>query len=253
MASSKEHAEIRAALERYSKEELVDLMEHLLRLYVLNEPIKLEGNLKKPDTLNELTGYSFPQVITMLKNTLDVEELEHFRVTPYSVYVNIGGVELDLNGPAPSVSAAPAAADDASDDRSADIDDDNLTPAERMDLDSKPWRSAPAKAAPAPVSKVETPAFADLFADNNKDRGFIMFDEPPAPAEEDDELPPPIAESAPGDDPKVAAAASSSNDFAKAAATRDEAPAAEPAKAPELAGDDKQIDPSNRFASLDLD
>ena len=70
-------------------------------------------------------------------------------------------------------------------------------------------------------------------------------------AEEDDDVPPPIAASAPGDAP---AEPETTNDFAKAAATRDEGPAnAEPAKAPELAGDDKQIDPSNRFASLDLD
>lgn len=250
MASSQEHAEIRAALERYSKDELVDLMEHLLRLYVLNEPVKLESTLKKPDTLNDLTGYSFAQVISTLKTTLELDELAQFRVTPFTTYVNIGGQELDMNGPAPAAVAAPAAADTTA--ARSDADEDDLSPAERMDLDAKPWRSAPAAPAPAPTSHAETPSMAELFADDSKhDRGYIMFDEPPTAAEEDDELPPPIADVAPGDDPQVAP---EENNFAKAAASRDEpeAPKA-PEKAPALAPGDSQIDPSNRFASLDLD
>jgi len=250
MASSKEHIEIRAALERYSKEELVDLMEHLLRIYVLAEPVKLDAALKKPDTLKELSGYSFQQVLAVLKSTLDLDELDQFRATPFTTYVNVGGLEIDINGPAPTAAAAPAPASDDNDDR--DIDDENLSPAERMDLDSKPWRSAPSKPAPAPVSKVETPSMADLFSDDNaKDRGFIMFDEAPTAAQDDDdELPPPIADVAPGDDPKVPAA---QNDFARAAATREDAPEPAAVKPPELAPGDKQIDPSNRFAMLDLD
>lgn len=246
MAPTKEHAQIRAALERYSKEELVDLMEHLIRLYVLNEPVNLDSALTKPETLRELTGYSFSQVMSFLKSTLDLEELDQFRVSPITTYVNIGGMELDLNGPAPTLSAETAKDEDS------ETDDDDLSPAERherMQIDAKPWRSAPAPK--MPVSKVETPSMAELFTDDKRDRSYIMFDEAPTAAEEED-APPPIAESAPGDDPKVE---TTMNDFAKAAASRDEEPAT-PAKAsqpPELAPGDKQIDPSNRFAMLDLD
>ena len=246
MASTKEHAQIRSALERYSKEELVDLMEHLIRLYVLNEPVNLDSALSKPETLRELTGYSFSQVMSFLKSTLDLEELDQFRVSPITTYVNIGGMELDLNGPAPSVAVeVPAEAHPSDGD-----DEDNLSPAERMDLDAKPWRSAPAPK--APVSHVETPSMAELFADDSRDRGYIMFDEAPTAAEEDEEEAPPIAESAPGDDPQVS---STTNDFAKAAASRDEepAPAAKATQPPELAAGDKQIDPSNRFAMLDFE
>ena len=246
MASTKEHAQIRSALERYSKEELVDLMEHLIRLYVLNEPVNLDSALSKPETLRELTGYSFSQVMSFLKSTLDLEELDQFRVSPITTYVNIGGMELDLNGPAPSVAVeAPAEAHPSDGD-----DEDNLSPAERMDLDAKPWRSAPAPK--APVSHVETPSMAELFADDSRDRGYIMFDEAPTAAEEDEEEAPPIAESAPGDDPQVS---STTNDFAKAAASRDEepAPAAKATQPPELAAGDKQIDPSNRFAMHDFE
>jgi hypothetical protein len=92
---------------------------------------------------------------------------------------------------------------------------------------------------------------ADLFADDRPgDRGFVMFDEAPTQAEDPDE-PPEIADVAPGDDPEVAA--SSSNDFAKAAASREEAPSESKQTPPPLAAGDKQIDPSNRFATLELD
>lgn len=253
MASNAQHQEIRAALERYSKEELIDLMEHLLRIYVLNEPVKLDSAVSKPETMRDLSGYTFSQLLVQLQNSLDLDELGKFRVTPYTVYVSIGEAEFDLNGPTPTL-ARESAPEESSSSGSPLDDEDEMSPAERMDaLDNKPWRSAP-RPVQAPVSKVETPSMADLFADNKgpSDRGFFMFDDAPTRADEDDDdldAPPPIADVAPGDDPQVS---SSSNDFAKAAAAREEAPEV-PAKAPELAAGDKQIDPSNRFASLDLD
>lgn len=252
MASNAQHEQIKSALQRYSKEELVDLMEHLLRIYVLNEPVKLDSKASKPESVKDLSGLSFAQVISLLQNSLELDELAKFRVTPYTVYVSIGDAEFDINGPTPTLARESAeTTEDNSDPR--DVDDD-MTPAERMDLDSKPWRRAPQAPKKAPVSQVETPSMADLFAnDRPGDRGFALFDEPPTRAEEDDELPPPIAESAPGDDPQVQAD-SSSNDFAKTAATREDSPApAAPPAPPALAAGDKQINPSNRFASLDLD
>lgn len=253
MASNAQHEQIKSALQRYSKEELVDLMEHLLRIYVLNEPVKLDSQASKPESVKDLSGLSFAQVISLLQNSLELDELAKFRVTPYTVYVSIGDAEFDINGPTPTLAReGTETTKDNSDPH--DVDDDDMTPAERMDLDSKPWRRAPQAPKKAPVSQVETPSMADLFAnDRPGDRGFALFDEPPTRAEEDDELPPPIAESAPGDDPQVQAD-SSSNDFAKTAATREDSPvpAATPAP-PALAAGDKQINPSNRFASLDLD
>ena len=249
MASTAQHQEIKAALERYSKEELVDLMEHLLRIYVLNEPVKLDTSVRKPESVRDFSGLSFSQLLSYLQQNLEMEELDRFRVTPYTVYVSIGEAEFDLNGPTPTLAgSAPAEA------ATAEEDDEDLSPAERMDkdLDNKPWRSAP-RPAPQPVSKVETPTMADLFADDRPgDRGFTMFDEAPTRADEPDDSdePPEIADVAPGDDPEVAA--SSSNDFAKAAAAREEAPA-EAQTPPPLAAGDKQIDPNNRFTTLDWD
>lgn len=247
MASTAQHQEIKAALERYSKEELVELMEHLLRIYVLNEPVKLDTAVSRPESIRELSGCTFSQLLAFLQQNLDLEELGKFRITPYTVYVSIGEAEFDLNGPTPTI-ASEAPADTSA---SSPLDDDDMSPAERMDaLDTKPWRSAP-RPVQTPVSKVETPSMADLFADDRpaSDRGFSLFEDVPTKAEDPDE-PPPIADVAPGDDPEVAP--SSVNDFAKAAASREEAPEA-PSTPPPLAPGDKQIDPSNRFASLDLD
>ena len=75
MASTAQHQEIKAALERYTKEELVDLMEHLLRIYVLNEPVKLDTAVSKPESMKDLSGYTFPQLLTQLQNSMEMEEL----------------------------------------------------------------------------------------------------------------------------------------------------------------------------------
>ncbi len=255
MASSAQHQEIKAALERYTKEELVDLMEHLLRIYVLNEPVKLDSAVSKPESVREFSGYSFSQLLSYLQQNLEMDELGKFRITPYTVYVSIGDAEFDLNGPTPTLAKDSSASESSSE----EINEEEMSPAERMDaLDNKPWRSAP-RPVQAPVSKVETPSMADLFADDSRpsDRtgsSFFMFDEAPTKAEDEDELdaPPPIADVAPGDDPEVAS--NSDNDFAKAAASREDAPDQQaPSNPPPLAAGDKQIDPSNRFASLDLD
>ena len=257
MASTQQHKEIKAALERYTKEELVELMEHLLRIYVLNEPVKLDTTISKPENVKDLGGCSFSQIITYLQNNLEIDELSKFRVTPYTVYVSIGEAEFDLNGPTPTLAGAKAeASEDAEDERDADEDDDEMTPAERMDaLDNKPWRRAPE---PKPKKKsgpaVETPTMADLFTDDGKRDRYSFFDEPPSRAEEEEEeLPPPIADVAPGDDPEVKTEEPATQDFAKAAATREDKPATPPAAPPPLAAGDTQINPNNRFASLELD
>ena len=254
MASTAQHQEIKAALERYSKEELVDLMEQLLSIYVLNEPVKLDSAVSKPESIREFSGYSFAQLLTWLQNNLEMEELEKFRVTPYIVMVSIGDAEFDLNGPTPVM-----AREEQAEEGRGDSDEEDLSPAERMDamdLDNKPWRRAPQPVAKkSSASHAETPSMADLFADDSRDRGFTLFNEPPEKAEEPDE-PPPIAEVAPGDDPTVAndTVAAPATDFAKTAASRDEAPAAAKQETPPpLAEGDTQINPSNRFASLDLD
>lgn len=243
--------DIKAALERYSKDELVDLMDHILRIYVLNESVKLDTKLSKPETIRELAGLSFAQLLTTLQNSLELDELTQFRVTPYTVYVRIGDIELDLNGPSPILGREKQEESaQMGESQAAEEDEEDMSPAERMDaMDNKPWRTT--YKAPKPiVSKVQTPSMAELFAnDKPGERGFSLSMEPPTLAEEEDV--PPIAQVAPGDDPAVAPNAGGSQDFAKTAQNREEQVAAAPP--PALAEGDKQINPSNRFASLDLD
>ena len=122
MASNAQHEQIKSALQRYSKEELVDLMEHLLRIYVLNEPVKLDSQASKPESVKDLSGLSFAQVISLLQNSLELDELAKFRVTPYTVYVSIGDAEFDINGPTPTLAREGAeTTEDNSDPR--DVDD----------------------------------------------------------------------------------------------------------------------------------
>lgn len=253
--STVELKDLRAALDRYSKEELVELMEHLLRIYVLDEPLKLDGCVSKPESIKDLTGCSFAQLISLLQTSLEIDELEKFRVTPFTVYVKIGEAEFDLNGPTPTL----ARADDegARNEDDADEDDDGMSPAQKLDgVSSRPWRNdhlaKPAKSS-RPAAATETPSMADLFAED-KARGYSLFTEPPSAAQDEDDFAPPIADVAPGDDPEVASnEGGSNNDYAKTAASRDEASVAAAPPPPALASGDKQIDPSNRFASLDLD
>ncbi|MFA5624873.1 MAG: hypothetical protein WC966_07450 [Bradymonadales bacterium] len=243
--------DIKSALQRYSKDELVDLMDHVLRIYVLNESVQIDTKLSKPETIKELAGLTFAQLLTTLQSSLELDELSQFRVTPYTVYVRIGELELDMNGPTPILGRAGAEEAPKSSDPFADDDDDEMSPAERMDaMENKPWRTTYVAPKP-PVSTVETPSMAELFAnDKPGERGFTISMEPPTLAEEEDDEPP-IADFAPGDDPGVEPSADAGQDFAKTAQSREEKAA--PPPPPELAEGDKQINPSNRFASLDLD
>ena len=89
------------ALERYSKEELIDLMTHLLRVYVLNESTPLEPQLAKPSAPEELAKLTFPQLILHLQMSLDLEQLGLLRVDGKEVYITLGEREFRLGGPTP--------------------------------------------------------------------------------------------------------------------------------------------------------
>lgn len=253
--STVELKDLRAALERYSKEELVELMEHLLRIYVLDEPLKLDGCVSQPESIKDLEACSFAQVISLLQTSLEIDELEKFRVTPFTVYVKIGEAEFDLNGPTPTLATADAEAESASE--SDRYEDDDMSPAQRLDgVVSRPWRNdhvaKSSQTVKASESSETTPSMADLFSDDPS-RGYVFFDDPPEAAEDGDDFSPPIAEVAPGDDPELGSDKGSGSDYAKTAASREESSNEAPPPPPKLAEGDTQIDPSNRFASLDLD
>lgn len=233
------------ALQRYTKEELVDLMQHIIKIYVLDQPVKSNQKLHTPQTLNDFAGLSLQQVIMLLQENLDLEELGKFRVTPTTVFVSIGDMEFDLYGPTPQLKTEKTSEpgeDDEYDEESEFEEDDTIT--------NRPWRTASRKPRQPVVSSVETPSMAELFTDDAKRterRDEIFSFDPP-------EAPPPIAENAPGDIVEEAPATdvAGATDFTKTAENREQK-TDNPPPPPELASGDRQIDPSNRFASLDLD
>jgi translation initiation factor IF-2 len=98
-------ADMRVALERYRKEELVELMLFIMKTYVLGNAVSPDievGPIHPPAALDRM---SFPQLINHLQMALKLEELEHFRVSGPDVYVTIGEREFDLLGSGIAVGA----------------------------------------------------------------------------------------------------------------------------------------------------
>lgn len=90
--------DIKEALSDYSQAELVDLLAHLVKVYVIEgtPPLKPEvGNMNPPKELEELT---FPQLLLHLQMHMSHPELDLFRVSGDEVFVLIGGREIPLAG-----------------------------------------------------------------------------------------------------------------------------------------------------------
>lgn len=241
--------QLAGALDQYSKAELVDLLQHIIRLYVLQEALPVSKSTVAPASIDALKGLTFRQLLSTLQSSLELEELSRFSITPQTIMVDIGGQLIDLNGPAPALAASQKREDEEDEERAPWEDDEEEET--RDPIDSKPWRTASApksnRTKRSSGKGVETAAMTDLFveSDRSRDRNAIFSFDPPEPA-------PPIAQNAPGD--VVEDSPATSTDFAKTAQSRDEEPSAQtPPPPPELAEGDKQIDPSNRYGSLDFD
>lgn len=105
--------EIHEALSRFEREQLVDILTHVFRTYVM------EGaSLAPPPPAalgDELAGLSFAQVIERLQLKLDLPELQLFEVQGNRVSVKIDGRPQPLETPtsraeAPARNAPPPAA-----------------------------------------------------------------------------------------------------------------------------------------------
>jgi hypothetical protein len=82
---------LREGLAGYGKDELIDLVLHLVRAYVVEgtQPFKPEAAMVNiPRTLREL---DFPGLVTELKRQLGLPELELLAVRDNQVYVKLGG------------------------------------------------------------------------------------------------------------------------------------------------------------------
>ncbi len=91
-------AQMRSALDQYSREELADLLVHLTRAYVVegNAPVSLDTS--HGGGLDDLRDLSFPQLILHLQMNLPHEELRRFQVSGGRVWVEHQGREVALAG-----------------------------------------------------------------------------------------------------------------------------------------------------------
>jgi hypothetical protein len=140
--------ELRHALDKHTREELVEMLGYLFKEYVLGAAPAQTGAAALLDAKSELDGMSFAQVITWLQQHLDLPELALFDVQGARVSIRAGGrpVPLEANAPeplAPAPVAAPAPA-----------------PAPAAPSVSARPMPAPAPAAPAPAAPAPAPAAA---------------------------------------------------------------------------------------------
>lgn len=82
--------EIQEALSRYEREQLVDILVHVFRTYVL-EGAALSAAAVAPTAGDDLAGLSFAQVIERLQLRLDLPELQLFEVQGGRVQVRVDG------------------------------------------------------------------------------------------------------------------------------------------------------------------
>lgn len=241
--------DMRSALERYTKEELIDLMTHLVRVYVLEATPPLAPETERPRATEELAALTFPQLLLHLQMRLDHEELGRFRVSGDDVYVTLGAQEFHIDeSPAPAAPTPASEADAAS--AAAEVPSSPVTGEPDFDLDDTD-RAASRRSTPA-APGVTLRASPSPSRTSRRPRPEPIVRQAPAP--------PPIMEVAPGDPSRaelppppepnpVPASANSSRE-----GRSEERPMRiEREPLPPLADGDKEIEPSNRFADLELD
>ncbi len=270
-----EAAKMRDALARYGKEELIDVMTHILRVYVLEENAPLTPDVDQPQAFEELARLTFPQLILHLQMSLEHEELGAFRVSGSDIFIRLGENEFLLGGPGPQL-AAPAA------DGALSAEEETAAPPSAAV--SKPFRFAKDPEPPAepvtgePDFKFEferTPAapsnptppqrpepeplgdragggedrYANLFGGGRGGGGPVPSISMTPPM-----APPPIADVAPGDPSpeERRSIAHNANPDADDLVERESRDKSED-QPPPLSDGDKEIRPSNRFADLEFD
>lgn len=98
--------EIRESLERHDREQLIDILTHVFRHYVMqgDPPV-----VRRAAAADDLTGLSFAQVIERLQLRTSLPELQLFEVQGGRVSVRIGGQLVPLEAPQGAGAAAPVA------------------------------------------------------------------------------------------------------------------------------------------------
>ncbi|MEO1266712.1 MAG: hypothetical protein AAFX99_01360, partial [Myxococcota bacterium] len=129
--------QMREALEKYTREELADLLTHIVRVYVIEgkEPQLSEGGKVSPE--ESLKTLTFSQLILHLQMNLPHAELKRLRVSGERVWAERNGSEVLIAG------------EPQSDERPPDWDDIGGEPAQR----SNPPRAPGVRAATGPIRR----------------------------------------------------------------------------------------------------
>ncbi len=132
--------DLREALDTYSREELADLLTHIVRVYVIegNSSVSMDGQASAG--MQDMQNLSFAQVILRLQMSLPHEELRRLQVSGSRVWVESQGREIALTDdgpnempPDPEVIEAPPA------------------PAPERSYEPDPWETGGRTAAPTPA------------------------------------------------------------------------------------------------------
>lgn len=91
------------ALEQYSKEELRDLLTHIVKTYVVEGTLPLKPEVGTVSGDERLAKLTFPQLILHLQMRLDHREWSLFSVSGEDVWVTSGGQRINLTGRPSSV------------------------------------------------------------------------------------------------------------------------------------------------------
>ena len=188
--------DIREAVERYSREQLVEVLVYVFKQYVVEGPAPLQST---PAVMHDdLEGMSFPEVIRALQLRLDLPELELLEVQGERVFVRVGGRAVALEAqssraapgpasstaapgpvtPTPPVAAAPGVLP-APSGRPRTLVEEVTLPVRRPVDSAPPAASSPAAApasrAPAPAAAPSEPA-ATPAPEPNRRGGLLEID-----------------------------------------------------------------------------
>ncbi|MBN1945106.1 MAG: hypothetical protein JW797_05485 [Bradymonadales bacterium] len=146
--------EMKRALEVYSKEELIDLLTHLVKTYVVEGTLPLKPEVSSHKGDEKLSGLTFPQLILHLQMHLEHREWAMFSVSGEDVWVASEGQRINLTGrQTPLPAAAPATQEPAREPAGG------YTPAPPRAARPEPSPPAPRSAPPeAPPAAAPTPA-----------------------------------------------------------------------------------------------
>lgn len=99
--------QMKTALQKYSKDELIDLMSHIVKTYVVEGtlPLRTDGEDRRGE--EELARLSFPQLVLHLQMRLDHREWSAFSVSGEDVWVSIGGQRVNLTNRQTAPASAP--------------------------------------------------------------------------------------------------------------------------------------------------